>query len=138
MKVYAVIDTNVLVSALLTRNHYSATYMILESLLERKIKILYNDDILKEYKEVLSRPKFHLPKDDVNNIINFVVEEGLLSKRKHSKELFPDPKDVVFYEVAISKENAYLVTGNEKHFPNKLIVVTPAEMLEILNREGLS
>jgi len=72
----------------------------------------------------------------VFNIINFVVEEGLLSTRKRSKEYFPDPKDVVFYEVAISRENAYLVTGNEKHFPNKPIVVTPAEMLEILNSEG--
>ncbi len=136
MMIYAVIDTNVLVSALLTRNHHSATYRILESLLERKIKMLYNDDILKEYKDVLSRSKFHLPIEDVNNIINFVVEEGLLSTRKRSKEYFPDPKDVVFYEVAISRENAYLVTGNEKHFPNKPIVVTPAEMLEILNSEG--
>ena len=136
MMIYAVIDTNVLVSALLTRNCHSVTYRILESLLERKIKMLYNDDILKEYKDVLSRSKFHFPIEDVNNIINFVVEEGLLSTRKRSKEYFPDPKDVVFYEVAISRENAYLVTGNEKHFPNKPIVVTPAEMLEILNSKG--
>ena len=49
-----------------------------------------------------------------------------------SSEYFPDPKDVVFYEVALSKEDAYLVTGNKKHFPQTLIVVTPAEMLEIL------
>lgn len=47
----------------------------------------------------------------------------------------PDPKDVVFYEVALSKEDAYLVTGNKKHFPNKPIVVTPAEMVEILQKE---
>ncbi len=45
---------------------------------------------------------------------------------------FPDPKDVVFYEVALSKEDAYLVTGNIKHFPKKPFVVTPAEMLAIL------
>lgn len=133
MKIYAVIDTNVLVSALLTKNRHSATYKVLESLLERKMKLLYNDDILKEYKDVLSRPKFRFPIGDVNNIVNFVVEEGLLSTRKHSKEYFPDPKDIVFYEVAISKKNAYLVTGNEKHFPNKPIVVTPAEFIDIIN-----
>jgi len=40
--------------------------------------------------------------------------------------------DVVFYEVAISKDDAYLVTGNKKHFPKQPIVVTPSEMLEIL------
>ena len=37
----------------------------------------------------------------------------------------------------VSKDDAYLVTGNTKHFPNKSIVVTPAEMLDILQREGL-
>lgn len=46
---------------------------------------------------------------------------------------FIDPKDVVFYEVAMSKDNSYLVTGNTKHFPAVRRVVTPNEMLEILN-----
>ena len=45
---------------------------------------------------------------------------------------FPDPKDVVFYEVTLSKDDAYLVTGNIKHFPKKPFVVTPAEMVAIL------
>ena len=44
---------------------------------------------------------------------------------------------MVFYEVALSKENTYLVTGNTKHFPKKPIVVTPAEMLDILKSEGI-
>ena len=37
----------------------------------------------------------------------------------------------------MSKEDAYLVTGNKKHFPNKPIVVTPAEMIELLNEHGM-
>ncbi len=57
---------------------------------------------------------------------------GIHGERVPSQEHFPDPKDVVFYEVALSKDDAYLVTGNKKHFPQKPIVVTPAEMLEIL------
>ena len=47
----------------------------------------------------------------------------------------PDESDRVFYEVALSKEDAYLVTGNQKHFPVTPIVVTPAEMLEILSAQ---
>ena len=43
--------------------------------------------------------------------------------------------DAVFYEVALSKEDAYLVTGNTKHFPKSPIVVTPAEMLDIILSE---
>lgn len=43
--------------------------------------------------------------------------------------------DRVFYEVTLSKDDAYLVTGNQKHFPKTPIVVTPAEMLEILEQD---
>lgn len=51
-----------------------------------------------------------------------------------------DPKDVVFYQVVMEarkERDAYLVTGNLKHFPVKCFVVTPREMLEILEQEAL-
>jgi len=63
-----------------------------------------------------------------------VLEKGIHLDRTKSEDVFPDPKDVVFYEVALSKEGSYLVTGNIKHFPKSPIVVTPAELLEILRR----
>ena len=63
------------------------------------------------------------------------MEVGRSAERTPVTENFPDPKDVVFYEIAMSKEDAYLVTGNTKHFPKSPVVVTPAEMVEILNRE---
>ena len=46
-----------------------------------------------------------------------------------------DPKDAVFYEVVMEMrqtDEAYLVTGNLKHFPVKHFIVTPREMLDIL------
>lgn len=52
--------------------------------------------------------------------------------RTRTEEVIPDPKDVVFYEVALSKVESYLVTGNTKHFPKTPIVVTPSELLEII------
>ena len=62
-----------------------------------------------------------------------MVTVGLKLGRTTSFEgVFPDPKDVVFYEVTLSKDDAYLVTGNIKHFPQKPFVVTPAEMVSIL------
>ena len=132
--IYAVIDTNVLLSALLTKNPLSATTKVLNALQKRKIKLLYNSEILNEYKEVFRRPKFKFDDGEITDVINFIESEGLSSQRIHSTEFFPDPKDIVFYEVAISKEDAYLVTGNKKHFPQKPIVVTPSEMLEILEQ----
>lgn len=64
--------------------------------------------------------------------IRAIMDKGLVSSRVLSKENFPDSKDVVFYEVALSKKDAFLVTGNKKHFPISPIVVSPAEMMEIL------
>ena len=75
---------------------------------------------------------FHFPDEAIDCIINAVQDLGVSAERIKSSETFPDPKDIVFYEVALSKDDAYLVTGNTKHFPKTPIVVTPGEMLEIL------
>ena len=60
------------------------------------------------------------------------MDKGIMMERLSSGETFPGASDAVFYEVALSKEGSYLVTGNKKHFPKAPIVVTPAEMMEIL------
>ena len=54
-------------------------------------------------------------------------------RTKVTDGVFPDPKDLVFYEVALSKEDSFLVTGNLKHFPKKPFVVSPAEMIQIIH-----
>ena len=133
----AVIDTNVIVSAYITKNLEAATSKLWEAVLQCKLTPIYNEEILSEYSEVLRRKKFGIPEHLVKWALDKIVSNGVRGERVLSDEFFPDPKDVVFYEVAISKEDAYLVTGNTKHFPKKPIVVTPAEMLEILQREGI-
>jgi predicted nucleic acid-binding protein len=65
-----------------------------------------------------------------------VKSDGVASHRVPSKEILPDPKDVVFYEVALSKEDSFLVTGNIRHFPQVDFVVTPAEMVEIIKQNS--
>lgn len=133
----AVIDTNVIVSAYITKNLESATSKVWEAVLQCKLTPIYNDEILSEYSEVLHREKFGIPEHLVKWALDKIVTNGVRGERIMSDEFFPDPKDMVFYEVALSKEDAYLVTGNTKHFPKKPIVVTPAEMLEILQREEI-
>lgn len=133
--IHAVIDTNVIVSALLTHNIESATVKVVEAFLMDKIIPLYNADIINEYRDVLARAKFRFTPRIIDYYINAIHEKGISAERISSGEFFPDPDDAVFYEVALSKEDAYLVTGNTKHFPKKPIVVTPAEMLEILESQ---
>ena len=132
--VYAVIDTNVLVSALFSIHPDSATVIVRDMIADGEIVPLFNDEILNEYRAVLSRPKFHFPSILVDAMMEMILEKGIQLDRTKADEIFPDSKDVVFYEVALSKEGSYLVTGNIKHFPKSPIVVTPAELLSILRR----
>jgi len=132
MKVYAVIDTNVIVSSILSNHSDSATVLVRDNILDGKLIPMFNEEILAEYKDVLNRPKFKFPSALVKAVLDAITSVGLYMERTDSGEFFPDPKDAVFYEVALSKEDSYLVTGNTKHFPKSSIVVTPAEMLEIL------
>ena len=94
---------------------------------------IYNDEILDEYHNVLTRPKFGFPNTIIDETLEAIKRYGINSSRKESDEQLPDPKDIVFYEVALSVEDSYLVTGNLKHFPKKPFVVTPAEMLQIIH-----
>lgn len=128
---YAVYDTNILVSALLTSRKDSPTALLLDMVLEGRVILLYNQDIIAEYKDVLSRKKFSFSQYDVENVLN-LVKLGKELDPTISHEVFPDPDDAVFYEVALSKDGAYVVTVNMKHFPKNHIVVSPAEMIEII------
>ena len=134
--IHAVIDTNVLVSAFITKRLDSATSIVWAAVLNGDIIPMYSEEIIDEYTDVLHRKKFNIPEQLIKDVINHIMENGVRGERVLSDDFFPDPKDVVFYEVAISKDDAYLVTGNTKHFPKKPIVVTPAEMLEILKAEN--
>ena len=137
MKYYAVIDTNVLVSAMLKWK--SIPGKILELTFNGLIVPLVNDEILKEYREVLSKPKFKLTREIVDNLINGIMENSVFVNEQSLDEYLPDPKDRVFYEVVMEErknEDAYLVTGNIKHFPIRPYIVTPREMLDIILEEN--
>lgn len=133
MKYYAVIDTNVLVSAALKWK--SVPGSIIDLAFNNVIVPLINKKILDEYQTVLLRPKFHLTEETVNDIIRELVSHALDISEEHLDIELPDPKDRVFYEVTMQArkdEDAYLVTGNIKHFPAKPFVVTPRQMLDII------
>lgn len=129
---YAVIDTNVIVSALLSRNQQSPTVALLDLVVGKTIVPVYNEEILDEYSDVLSRAKFHFDKERIAVALN-AIRAGLCVDRTPVAWEFPDADDAVFYEVAMSVDDAYLVTGNTRHFPPVSKVVTPAEMLKIIS-----
>lgn len=136
MKYYVVIDTNVLVSAVL--KSHSVPGSIVELAFDGPIIPILNEAIEKEYREVLSRPKFHLPEDLIEGIMSTFHIRAIYVDAEHLDVELPDPKDLVFYEVVMEErkeEEAYLVTGNIRHFPNRPFIVTPREMLDIILRD---
>ena len=137
-KLFAVIDTNVVVSSLFSRDGTSYPAQVMTAVFSGIITPLYNGEILDEYKEVLSRSKFPFSKTQIDTVISAFKDFGKDTLRTEaSSENFPDPDDIVFYEVKMSVDDSYLVTGNTKHFPKKPFVVTPSEMIEILHNKGL-
>ena len=134
-KYYAVIDTNVLVAAHLSRHEDSAVVQIFRKLNNSEIIPLYSSEIINEYKQVLSRKKFSFDLATINYTLALIMNKGIEVDPKPSGIQLPDMKDLVFYEVVLEKKEsgAYLITGNKKHFPNDPIVVSAAEFLEILN-----
>lgn len=133
MRYYAVIDTNVLVSAMLKWDSLPGNVM--ELVFSGTIIPLLNEHIIKEYGEVLSRPKFHLTKDIIRDVLDEINRQGIHIDAEELDIELPDPKDSVFYEVVMEArkaEDAYLVTGNIRHFPVKSYVVTPRQMMDIV------
>lgn len=138
MMYYAVIDTNVFVSALLSKREDAATVRVLDAMICGKIIPLYHEEILEEYKDVLQRSKFNFKAEAIEMIISVVKQHGIEVFPQPSGEILIDMDDIIFYEVAMEKqdEGAYLVTGNLKHYPIKKFIVTPTEMMEIIKNDG--
>ena len=137
MRYYAVIDTNVLVSAFLKLN--SIPDEVLQLALDGPIIPLLNIDILDEYKEVLLRDKFSFDKNIIETFLIELSKRAIFLDRTIVNEMFIDKDDAVFYEIVMSARNstdAYLITGNTKHFPKEPFIVTPREMLDIINNAG--
>ena len=136
MTCYAVVDTNVLVSALLSGKDDAATVQVLVKVLGGEIIPVYSNAITKEYREVLTRKKFGFSGELIEYLLSAIEKFGILVDPEPSGVILPDMKDLPFYEVVMEKQDdrAYLVTGNIKHFPKEPFIVTPRELIELLNR----
>ena len=130
--IYVVIDTNVLVSALITKNPEAATAKVVRLLLEQEFVPLYDAEIIAEYEDVLHRSKFPILKETADALISFIIENGIESSRVDFEESMPDEDDRVFYEVSLSQEDSFLVTGNLKHYPTSPCVITPADFVNLI------
>jgi len=127
-----VVDTNVIVSALINVNGTPAK--ILSLLLNGKVKLLYDNRIIFEYTEVLLRKEFGFNADVVNDMIEYFKHQGDFINANYFTLKFHDETDKKFYEIYKTGEANYLITGNIKHFPNEKTIITPKDFLEIYDK----
>jgi putative PIN family toxin of toxin-antitoxin system len=136
---YAVIDTNVVVSALLKPD--SVPGQVFMRALTGEITPVLSIGIREEYVEVLARKKFKFDQELVGRVLAAFEEKAVYRSPAHNPDalaLVPDPKDVEIYAVTLSAREeweARLVTGNTKHFPQTAFVVTPRQMLDLLEEQ---
>lgn len=129
-----VLDTNVLVSGILSPNGPPAA--VLRSLLTEQVTICYDERILSEYRDVLTRDKFSFNKESIVELVGFLEAAGSPTLAAPLAAELPDPWDQMFIEVAVASQADFLVTGNLRHFPGNtragVSVVSPREFLDAL------
>ena len=129
LPINVVLDTNVLVSALLSQG---IPARIIQMLSARMLRPCYSPSILAEYWTVLSRPKFSFSPEKINILINGIIQRGLIIMPAKSKTVFADESDRKFYDTAVNTKSI-LITGNIKHFPKQNFVMTPTEFIKNYN-----
>lgn len=134
MVYYAVIDTDVLVSALLTKDYNDASVKVLNAVLDKKLIPLFHRDILAEYMDVLCSRRFPFKEETLLAFINIVKQYGIEVFFRRKYETIVPIDNLIFYQVVMKKRdmNAYLITGNPLPYPRENFIVTPDEMLKVI------
>lgn len=129
-----VLDTNVLVSGLLTP--FGSSGEIVRMVFSGELILCIDARILSEYKEVLNRPKFKCDENKIAILIDFIMQYGQVVLSSPLKRSLPDSDDEPFLEVAIAGNVKALITGNKVHYPplsrEDTEILSPSEFIELI------
>lgn len=132
-----VLDTNVLVAGLLSP--FGPCGEIVRMVSAGELILLFDARILSEYDEVLHRPKFKFEKEKVTALPDYIVYRGQVVAPSPLADPLPDSDDEPFLEVAVSGKAAYLITGNQDHFPADLCqrtkIVSPHQFVTYYKKQ---
>jgi uncharacterized protein len=135
--IQAVLDTNVLVSALISPSGNEA--LVLLAVKQGLVRPCFSSAVLKEYSEVLARPKFAFPPDEITALIDLLQRQGDLLHPALLSGISPDPEDDKFMACALTAPADFVVTGNKKDFPKDQLgstkVVSAGELLNLITLE---
>jgi putative PIN family toxin of toxin-antitoxin system len=130
-----ILDTNVIVSALISNSY--PTKILHEIVFERKVVLCLSNEIIKEYINVLNRPKFerfHNFKNNAEVVLNKLIEISTTFKPTEKVLIISDLSDIKFLELVKVSEANFLITGNSNDFTfdrfEKTQIVSPQMFYE--------
>jgi len=135
-----VLDTNVLVSALLFKGELSK---LLFPLKQKKFILLFSEETLNEFIKVLHYPKFSLTEDEIEYLLQFEIlpySKIVEVTFKFDKEICPNKDDQKFLELAVSAKANYIITGDKDSLNlkeiNKIKILSPKGFLSLLKKKN--
>ncbi len=138
---FAIIDTNVVVSGLLTFEEAAPTSRILDGMLGGVFRFLLSEDLLAEYRAVLLRPKIRdlhgLSEEEVDQLLTEVTANAVVRKPTDADLEPPDQKDRHLWQLLGANTDSILVTGDRRlressHYIDR--VSSPREFVDSLPR----
>jgi uncharacterized protein len=131
-----ILDTNVVVSALLNDEGREAT--VVDLAVTGAVRLFASDDILSEYEETLSQPKFPLDPDRIKKALASLRAVAVIVEPTEPLAISPHEPDNRFLECAEAAKANFLVTGNKRHFPAEwkgIRIVNAREFLDAIDTE---
>lgn len=127
-----VLDTNVLVSGLLTP--FGSSGEIARMVFSGELTLYVDARIIAEYRDVLLRPKFKFNKEHIATLLDYIRQNSIFLSASPLKQHLPDIDDELFLEAAITGKSSSLITGNLIHYPfvlrQGIRVLSPSEFIE--------
>lgn len=138
---FTVIDTNILVSALITNQNKSPTCQIVDGMLRGRFPFLLSLDLLAEYRTVLLRQKIQklhgLTEEEIDIIVTEITATGMVRDPPTVRIKGLDPGDQHVWDLVNFHQNTTLVTGDHalrKIALNHFSVLTPQEFVELAQK----
>ena len=137
-----VLDTNILVSALRSRN--GASFQVIERVGRDLFTPCVSTTLVLEYEDVLLRtaPDLGLSAEDIQDFLDYFIACSMRVKCRYTwRPFLPDPDDEHILELAVAAGAAGIVTFNKKDFMDVekqfgISVISPGELLNILEKSS--
>ncbi len=131
---FFIIDTNVVAAGLITAAPKSPTARILDAMLAGRLFFILSAKLLKEYREVLLRPKLTrhhgLDQSHIDQLLTEITANAIWREPPPETDpAAPDPKDSHLWELLLSEADTVLVTGDRLLIDNpgpRSSIISPA------------